>query len=577
MRLKIFKTYISPVILLPWFILRKLLRLIVSVVKWCYHIPDYIDEYCAVRNFNHLPESTREGSDYFTSKRPDYIAGVYIANRISRTYLGTAFRIGDYLVTCAHIYDTVPIEHLTFVMYDKNDKEHIATGRYIKDEDVVRVAADIVAIRVSAFQSFPIKQASIGPMTGKNFVRVQSFHESHNTSIGILSPDAGIYGSWIYNGSTRKGYSGSPYIYGDRVVGIHLGGGAYNYGFSTTLIQARLVRKEDTEEETIKAQLRAARDEEIEVHRTGNPDEVELGINGKYHIMDFDDWHRLKTDRAEYQAQLQRGYSRRDYEEEAAVTKEDVEALLESFLSTKHLVVEETTKETPLPLGEDGKSTVTEELKISGLPKNCQEVDATTLVSTKVNMPPIERNEPQTPDTPVLEKQDIPIPQNELAQCLNHLENIQLSSYKPVMAMLESLNRKLEKLEQQQTQATLSSTTSLPSQEKKASTSGSTTVSGNSTPAAPPASVASVNMRTLATHLGGMASVTQQLQELHSLKNAPWNEFVSLRDKILANSGLPKEMKKWLIRSVCDRIRQPPKGPSTRTQSTSSSKASPSK
>nr|UGO57459.1 MAG: hypothetical protein 2 [Riboviria sp.] len=158
----------------------------------------------------------------------------------------------------------------------------------------------------------PLAKAVIETFDYPKYVKVTSSCKTQNTSYGLLAhkPEQAS-GLATYKGSTRPGFSGSPYIIGNRVVGMHVGGGSYgNYGFTASYIDMVIktaYRPQSSELEMIQRMLGTARVKDFEFER--GLDETRLRVGGRYVVLDNDEFDELYQDEK---------FDRFFYEEEAS-------------------------------------------------------------------------------------------------------------------------------------------------------------------------------------------------------------------------------------------------------------------
>lgn len=104
-----------------------------------------------------------------------------------------------------------------------------------------------------------------------------------------------------YEGSTRYGFSGAPYVVAGRVVGMHQSSSTrISHGVATSYVHMLLRRRTNRQEESsddlsiLWRQLRGAKGK---VKTRELLDEVEVFYNGKYYRVDRDEWNsRMQED-----------------------------------------------------------------------------------------------------------------------------------------------------------------------------------------------------------------------------------------------------------------------------------------
>lgn len=146
--------------------------------------------------------------------------------------------------------------------------------------------------------SWGLPEVKINAINGSHFVTVYSACDNQNSSMGVLKHTPEVaYGSTEYSGSTRNGFSGSPYFNGHRVLGMHVGGGNTNYGYSSSYLMtllARVRRQESSDLEQIREALRTARRKDVEIYR--GIDETQVRVGGNYFIIDNEEMDQLYDD-----------------------------------------------------------------------------------------------------------------------------------------------------------------------------------------------------------------------------------------------------------------------------------------
>lgn len=254
-----------------------------------------------------MPESVREGSPLLTVVAPKFVVGIYGVRRNERILLGTGWRYGGYVVTAAHV--------VFEKSYDSLMLHNIARDVYFKVDNWVHLTADVA---VTAYRSeWQVPSAKIDTINNSAFASVYAARAMQNSSVGILKHiPATAMGFLEYTGSTLPGFSGSPYFNGNRVLGMHAGGGTVgNYGFSASFIDMSLksrVRKESSELDMIRRMLRSARVKDVDYEQ--GLDETRVRIGGRYVVLDNEEFYELFLD-DEYERYFY------DVEEEAGVKR----------------------------------------------------------------------------------------------------------------------------------------------------------------------------------------------------------------------------------------------------------------
>ena len=198
-------------------------------------------------------------------------------------YLGSAVRLMDWLIAPKHV--VAPYEKVAILVLKPNQTPE---AHQIKTKLFDEIDGDIVAARLdeAVFSRLGLVKASIATMEGEMIVSVCSTSKEPEMSFGTVSHDEKIFGSVVYHGSTKGGFSGSAYIAGKQLVGIHLGGGVMNYGVAASYVAALLRKHESTAEWLEK--VRRQKGNRLKYQRSKfNPDEAIVFVDGRYHTIDL--------------------------------------------------------------------------------------------------------------------------------------------------------------------------------------------------------------------------------------------------------------------------------------------------
>nr|WBY66479.1 MAG: putative peptidase [Eriocheir sinensis sobemo-like virus 2] len=129
-------------------------------------------------------------------------------------------------------------------------------------------------------------EASGNPLMDDGLVRLQG-----HRSFGYVEPAS--FGMLHYGGSTRRGMSGCGYYVGDKLAGLHIGGGLVNHGYAASFIHAITSHGESTEDYLLDLVKRRKRG--LDYRRVpGLVGEVAVCLpGGKFTVMEEDDAHDL--------------------------------------------------------------------------------------------------------------------------------------------------------------------------------------------------------------------------------------------------------------------------------------------
>nr|QRW42890.1 hypothetical protein [Nufsystermes virus] len=243
---------------------------------------DYLYERGRLRQvdlgINVCPESAKPDSPYFVAAIPKCQFAVWLDNQL----LGHGWRYKgerkDYFVCPTHVLSERTLS--TIRVQERRDGKIVT----LSETPVSAVEWKEVGPDLSVGKAIPLaglKGAKVVPYAGKPLAVISTSHANQPASIGHCTHDA--FGYLEYHGSTRPGFSGAVYCVGGSVVGMHMGGGLQNLGFATSYIVNSLENNEDSEEAVLRRMLRNARDADWEYATTGDPDEMQIRLYGKYY------------------------------------------------------------------------------------------------------------------------------------------------------------------------------------------------------------------------------------------------------------------------------------------------------
>lgn len=240
------------------------------------------------QRWKRLPESVREGSPFVTIRTPNFVIGLYVDQGDKKVFLGTGWVLNGWVVTAGHVVHEGELLAKNLLMRHE-DTFYPATGGWRM------IATDLVAHRAPV----GIRSAKIETINSAQHSMIVSASQTMNASLGVLkhNPER-AYGFVEYSGSTRGGFSGSPYLSGERVVAMHLGGGdCGNFGYAASYIATclrGLERRESSDLEAIRRVLRTAKKSELQFER--GLDEARVRIGGRYWVIENDEFDDLFAD-----------------------------------------------------------------------------------------------------------------------------------------------------------------------------------------------------------------------------------------------------------------------------------------
>lgn len=177
----------------------------------------------------------------------------------------------------------------------------------VDDEVMIQSPAGKVLIKRDDFKLRPQADVAFLPYEGrvsvlalgkaklqaKSETQMASIHSNGEGTIGCIE-DLSMFGLVKYTGTTYPGYSGAPYFFGNNIFGVHLGtNGTINFGLEATYLEVLIQVDAEVEnpagvedsEDFLYGQL--TRGKKGEWKATGDPDQISVKMNGKYHLVDI--------------------------------------------------------------------------------------------------------------------------------------------------------------------------------------------------------------------------------------------------------------------------------------------------
>lgn len=240
------------------------------------------------------PQSARPESPYLYSKVPDCQFSVWSSGGPAETkvLLGHGYRDGDWLVCPTHVVTASPVANLV-VQQTKGRVHEVLDVVSMAAFDWREVGSDVSVARLNRSLS-GLKSAKIGPISGKLLVAISTAFSNANSSVGRLSLSG--FGVLEYSGSTRPGFSGAVYLCQGVVVGMHLGGGVVNVAYATSYLRNLIHHPESSEFEALRRILMNARRSDFQTATTGDPDYMQIEHNGRYYVLEKDEFRRLMAE-----------------------------------------------------------------------------------------------------------------------------------------------------------------------------------------------------------------------------------------------------------------------------------------
>lgn len=176
------------------------------------------------------------GSPLLTGGRmPD--CQVAIAAKRGDTFMvvGAGIRLGNHLVTPTHN------GHAGYEMYMLKETPNGQRVVKVRTEDELYIATDVSAFAVPEqdWSKLGVPKATTIPLPRATSVTVVSSCDG-KYSVGKVQPSDCLIGRCVYTASTVPGFSGSAYMNGGAVVGMHCHGGTRGGGYEILYLWCRL-------------------------------------------------------------------------------------------------------------------------------------------------------------------------------------------------------------------------------------------------------------------------------------------------------------------------------------------------
>lgn len=233
-------------------------------------------------------ESFVDGSHYFPSVMPPFMAKMEIFVEGKWYNAGMCFRAPYGLVTCLHVV---------------NCAEKVRISRGDNSLELPRESfhhfEELGDVAIAQVQVLWLKTAKMSKsaLCDDDSVMVM-VHDGTKASMGPLRA-AEAFGMVKYGGSTAKGFSGSPYFMGNTVYGLHMGAGAANMGYESSYVDMH-VRTESSEDYFLDI-VRKGVTHKIK-RSPFSPDEIMIKLRGRYVIVDEADYYEALGDQREGQS-----------------------------------------------------------------------------------------------------------------------------------------------------------------------------------------------------------------------------------------------------------------------------------
>lgn len=244
-------------------------------------------------------ERMHAGSDLQTiSSVPLCVGQIQVLCEKGWVHIASCFRMEDALLTAYHAVQT---EGKYRIRVPRTGKIMEFKGGEKGPWNKVEADMGVLYIGNSVLSDLGLKKpktASIVANFGMSQMAECVSHYKDGTvrkSIGRLKMATDIFGSVVYDGSTKPGFSGAPYVVGEVVYGMHLGGAAVNMGYDAEYLRIMAAQFNNEAwvykvEEYI-AKMSVSQRKSLRITRSlGDPDEYLVLIPGRGFILaDYED------------------------------------------------------------------------------------------------------------------------------------------------------------------------------------------------------------------------------------------------------------------------------------------------
>lgn len=240
----------------------------------------------------YIHESVREGSPELKLSMPKCQIPVgHYSDGVFRVH-GNAVRLEDWLLVPDHVLQQEEFAHVRLSNGKFFDLKAVEE-RFAIETDVFAVRLTPAVMSQLGVQKVVLQHEHSDQGIGVSVVGAQGLGTT-----GILTP--GSFGRVIYSGTTRGGYSGSAYMQGSRIVGIHLHGGKVNGGFSISYLWCNLKYElqqiDESSEEFLSGLYKSQARVEVDP-AWYDLDTKRIRSKGRYHIVSVEAWDKVfKTD-----------------------------------------------------------------------------------------------------------------------------------------------------------------------------------------------------------------------------------------------------------------------------------------
>jgi hypothetical protein len=226
---------------LLWKVARLCVRICAAVFGFCEWFCRAIDRSpvkSVIRSAGIDNESLVAGSEMTKAQIPSCQAQFVVElEGGDKKIVGSALRIANRFFFPTHLL-TYPGKAVVTAYCVKGEKEYKVD--LAKCQEMLTDVTCTAVLEESVFSVLGVSKPSIGLVAAKITDTVRLVSSTGMSSLGCLNADVSRgFGTLVYNGSTVKGCSGSAYMSGGRLVGMHMCGGTVNQGIMAMYLHVR--------------------------------------------------------------------------------------------------------------------------------------------------------------------------------------------------------------------------------------------------------------------------------------------------------------------------------------------------
>lgn len=257
-----------------------------------------------------IPESAVPGSNFIMMAPAPWQASIWYFQNGTRTLAGHANRVAGHLLVNFHVLQTFNPAQLALLVLRAGKEAVVVPLSSFKFKSLVE---DVVAANIAdAKKPIPgLKDAPVKHVQGYQPAYIATDYPQKNASTAGLRNHPESWGMVVYEGSTRSGFSGAGYCHGSGFYGMHCYGGIQNVGYAASYLAMKLKSNESSDYIALSNMLDNSSDRDFASRRV-NPDEYEVRYQGRYFIIEAEEFLQLEEDYGDEEAVGRRRRGRRN-------------------------------------------------------------------------------------------------------------------------------------------------------------------------------------------------------------------------------------------------------------------------